>query len=49
MHNVREFERVERNYIERLGRLAELDGEGRVYDDLQIRLLYDTAAAIGLR
>ena len=40
------FERVERNYIERLGRLAEVDGEGSIYDDLQMRLLYDTTAAI---
>jgi acyl-homoserine lactone acylase PvdQ len=40
------FERVERNYIERLGRLAEIDGEQQLYSDLQMRLLYDTAAAI---
>ncbi|HUS02896.1 MAG TPA: penicillin acylase family protein, partial [Chitinophagaceae bacterium] len=40
------FERVERNYIEKLGRLSELEGEGYLYHDLQMRLLYDTAAAI---
>ena len=40
------FERVERNYIEKLGRLSELEGEGYLYQDLQMRLLYDTTAAI---
>ncbi|TDH20681.1 acylase [Segetibacter sp. 3557_3] len=39
------FERVERNYIERFGRLAEIEGESLLYEDLQMRLLYDTAAA----
>ncbi|HUS03370.1 MAG TPA: penicillin acylase family protein, partial [Chitinophagaceae bacterium] len=40
------FERVERNYIEKLGRLSELEGESYLYQDLQMRLLYDTTAAI---
>jgi acyl-homoserine lactone acylase PvdQ len=40
------FERVERNYIQRLGRLAEIEGEKYLYQDLQTRLIYDTAEAI---
>jgi acyl-homoserine-lactone acylase len=40
------FERVERNYIEKLGRQAEVEGEAYVYNDLLMRLLYDTSAAI---
>jgi acyl-homoserine-lactone acylase len=40
------FERVERNYIEKLGRLAEVEGEAYVHNDLLMRLLYDTSAAI---
>ncbi len=40
------FERVERNYIEKLGRLSEVEGESYLYQDLQMQLLYDTTAAI---
>lgn len=40
------FERVERNYIEKLGRLSEIEGEKYLYQDLQMQLLYDTTAAI---
>jgi len=40
-----DFERVERAYVERLGRLSELEGEAYLYQDLQLQLLYDTAAA----
>jgi len=40
------FDRVERNYIEKLGRLAEVEGEAYVYNDLLMRLLYDSSAAI---
>ncbi|MES2893496.1 MAG: penicillin acylase family protein [Bacteroidota bacterium] len=40
------FERVERNYIRKLGRMAEIEGSTRLYDDLQMKLLYDTTAAI---
>ena len=40
------FERVERNYIEKLGRLSEIENENYLYQDLQMRLLYDTTAAI---
>jgi acyl-homoserine-lactone acylase len=40
------FERVENNYLKMLGRQAELNEENSLYDDLQMRLMYDTAAAI---
>lgn len=40
------FEKVERAYIERLGRLSEVEGKHHLLQDLQSRLLYDTAAAI---
>ncbi|HEV7330001.1 MAG TPA: penicillin acylase family protein [Flavisolibacter sp.] len=39
------FPRVERNYLEIMGRLSEIEGEQRLYEDLQMRLIYDTAAA----
>lgn len=39
------FSRVERNYLEIMGRLSEVEGEKRLYDDLQMRLIYDSAAA----
>lgn len=39
------FERLERNYLEVFGRLAEADGEQQVYGDLQMQLIYDTVAA----
>jgi len=39
------FARVERNYLEVFGRLAEIDGENQVYGDLQMQLIYDTTAA----
>ncbi|SJZ63794.1 penicillin acylase family protein [Sediminibacterium ginsengisoli] len=40
------FERVERNYLEVLGRQAEADGESRIFGDLQMRLIEDSADAI---
>lgn len=40
------FEKVERAYIERLGRLSEVEGKDYLLRDLQSRLLYDTTAAI---
>lgn len=40
-----DFKRVEMNYIEKLGRIAELKGESEIYNDLQIRLLIDTTEA----
>lgn len=41
-----DFKRVEMNYIEKLGRLSEIKGEKELYNDLQIRLLIDSADAI---
>ena len=41
-----DFKRVELNYIEKLGRLSEINGEKDIFNDLQIRLLIDTAEAI---
>ena len=41
-----DFNRVEMNYIEKLGRLSEVNGEKDLYSDLQIRLLIDSADAI---
>jgi len=41
-----DFKRVELNYIEKLGRLAEINGERSLYNDLQIRLLIDSTEAI---
>ena len=40
------FERVERNYLKVLGRMAELNGEAYLYQDLQMKIIYDTTAAI---
>lgn len=39
------FPRVERNYLEVFGRLAEVEGEDQVWGDLQMQLIYDTVAA----
>lgn len=39
------FSRVERNYLEIMGRLSEIEGEKKLYDDLQMRMIYDSAAA----
>ncbi len=41
-----DFNRVETNYIEKLGRLAEVNGEKDLYDDLLIRMVIDSADAI---
>jgi acyl-homoserine-lactone acylase len=41
-----DFKRVEMNYIEKLGRLSEVNGEKDIYNDLLIRLVIDTADAI---
>ncbi len=40
-----DFKRVELNYVEKLGRLAEINGEKDLFNDLQIRLLFDTTEA----
>jgi acyl-homoserine-lactone acylase len=39
------FERVELNHLEMMGRLSEVYGKSRLYEDLRMRLIYDTAAA----
>ncbi|RTL57574.1 MAG: acylase [Sphingobacteriales bacterium] len=41
-----DFKRVEMNYIEKLGRMAEVKGEGSLYDDLLIRMIIDSADAV---
>ena len=40
------FSSVEENNLEMMGRLSEIYGEERLYDDLEMRLIYDTAAAV---
>lgn len=41
-----DFKRVEMNYIEKLGRLSEINGEKDIYNDLLIRLVIDSTEAI---
>ena len=41
-----DFKRVEMNYIEKLGRMAEVKGENELYNDLLIRLVIDSAEAV---
>lgn len=41
-----DFRRVEMNYIEKLGRLSEVNGEKDLYNDLQIRMIIDSADAV---
>lgn len=41
-----DFKRVEMNYIEKLGRMAEVKGESELYGDLLIRLIIDSADAV---
>ncbi len=41
-----DFKRVEMNYVEKLGRLSEVNGEKDLYNDLQIRMIIDSADAI---
>lgn len=41
-----DFKRVELNYVEKLGRLAEINGEKDLYNDLLIRMVIDSADAI---
>jgi acyl-homoserine-lactone acylase len=36
-----DFMRVEMNYIEKLGRVSELNGKSNIYNDLEMRLLID--------
>ncbi|MEJ7611516.1 MAG: penicillin acylase family protein [Ferruginibacter sp.] len=41
-----DFKRVEMNYIEKLGRLSEVKGEGALYSDVFLKLLIDSADAV---
>src|SRR6187401_2628472 len=41
-----DFKRVEMNYIDKLGRMAEAKGESELYNDLLIRLVIDSADAV---
>lgn len=41
-----DFKRVEFNNLENLGRMSEATGENNLFEDLQMRLIYDSAAAI---
>lgn len=41
-----DFKRVEMNYIEKLGRMAEVKGESELYNDLMIRMIIDSADAV---
>jgi acyl-homoserine-lactone acylase len=40
------FPKVEENNLEMLGRLSEANGKSKLYDDLQMRLIYDSKAAM---
>src|ERR1700759_4338936 len=40
-----DFSRVEKNYLEMLGRQAEAYGETYIYTDVMMRLIYDSAQA----
>src|SRR4051794_25642203 len=39
-----DFNRVETNYLNAMGRLAEAEGESRIYQDLRMKLFIDPAA-----
>src|SRR5215203_1289615 len=41
-----DFKRVEMNYIEKLGRLAEVKGSSELYNDLYLKLIIDSAGAV---
>lgn len=41
-----DFKRVEMNYIEKLGRMAEIKGESSLQDDLFLKLIIDSAEAV---
>src|SRR6516162_5253780 len=41
-----DFRSIELNYIEKLGRRAEVEGESKIYDDLLVRMEVDSAKAI---
>jgi acyl-homoserine-lactone acylase len=41
-----DFKRVEFNYIEKLGRMSEVEGEKEIWEDLYIRMVIDSSEAI---
>ena len=43
-----DFNRVETNYLDAIGRLAEVDGEKALYHDLRARLFMDTTQAVAI-
>ncbi|WP_088843747.1 penicillin acylase family protein [Hymenobacter gelipurpurascens] len=43
-----DFPRVETNYLDAIGRLAEVEGESAIYHDLRARLFMDSTQAISL-
>src|SRR4028118_279335 len=43
-----DFKRIEMNYIEKLGRMAEVKGESELYNDLLIRLLDRKSGSAGM-
>ncbi len=43
-----DFFRVEHNYIEAIGRLAEIEGESALYHDIRARLFLDTLEAAAI-
>ncbi len=43
-----DFDRVEMNYIDAIGRLAEIEGESALYHDVRARLFMDSTQAIAL-
>jgi len=43
-----DFERVEMNYIDAIGRMAEVQGESFLYHDLRARMFLDTTQAIAI-
>ena len=42
-----DFDRVETNYLDAIGRLAEVEGEAQLFHDLRARLFLDSTQAIG--
>src|SRR5688572_24107493 len=41
-----DFQRVEMNYIEKLGRLSGVNGSSDLYNDLYLKLIIDSAGAV---
>ncbi|MEO7266280.1 MAG: penicillin acylase family protein, partial [Ferruginibacter sp.] len=40
------FERVEKNYLQLLGRMSETESDAYIYQDLEMKILYDSSGAI---